>query len=120
MLERIRTEITRDDSGAYNVPRDLIQEVANNQALLESQAPSIAPNYRNGQPRGFRLRSVRSDSVFSAIGIRNGDVLLSVNGTELDSPQRALELYQAMLSQSSVTMQVERRGREQTLQYNIR
>ena len=119
VLERIRTEITQDGNGAYNVPRDLIQEVANNQSLLESQAPSIAPNYQNGQPRGFRLRGVRSDSVFSAIGIRNGDVLLSVNGTELDSPQRALELYQAMLSQNSVTMQVERRGREQTLQYNI-
>lgn len=117
--ERIATQVQRNDDGSYDVPRDLIQEVANDSALLQSQAPTIAPNYVNGQPRGFRLQGVRSDSIFSAIGVRNGDVIVSVNGTELDSPQRALELYQAMLQQNSVSMQVLRRGREQTLRYNI-
>lgn len=118
--QRIATEVERSDDGSYQVPRDLIQEVANNSSLMERHAPRVVPNYVNGQPRGFRLQGIRSGSIFSAIGIRNGDVIVGVNGTQIDSPQRALELYQAMLQQDSVSMEILRRGRSQTLRYDIR
>lgn len=118
--QRIAAQIERTDDGSYQVPRDLIQEVANNSSLMEQHAPRVVPNYVNGQPRGFRLQGIRSGSIFSAIGIRNGDVIVGVNGTEIDSPQRALELYQAMLQQDQVTMEILRRGRSQTIRYNIR
>ena len=118
--ERIRTGISRADDGSYEVPRDLIQEVANDSALMESQAPRVLPNYVNGQPAGFRLQGIRSGSMFSAIGIRNGDVIVSVNGTAIDSPQRAMELYQAMLQQEQVELGLLRRGREHTLNYTIK
>lgn len=118
--ERIRNGVTRTDDGSYEVPRDLIQEVANNAQLMEQQAPRVLPNYVNGQPQGFRLQGIRSGSIFSAIGIRNGDVIVGVNGTEIDSPQRAMEIYQAMLQQETVEMEILRRGRPQTLNYNIK
>lgn len=117
--DRVRQGVTRGENGEYNIDRGLIEEVANNRSLLEQQAPRVVPNYVNGQPRGFRLQGLRAGSIFSAIGIRNGDVLVSVNGTDIDSPQRAIQLYEAMLSQGNVEMQVLRRGREQTLRYNI-
>jgi general secretion pathway protein C len=94
--------------------------VANDASLMESQAPRILPNYVNGQPTGFRLQGIRSGSIFSAIGIRNGDVIVGVNGTDINSPQRAMELYQAMLQQDQVEMQILRRGREHTLNYTIK
>jgi general secretion pathway protein C len=87
---------------------------------MESQAPRVLPNYVNGQPQGFRLQGIRSGSIFSAIGIRNGDVIVGVNGTEIDSPQRAMEIYQAMLQQDTVEMEVLRRGRPHTLNYTIK
>jgi general secretion pathway protein C len=117
--DRIREGITRNDDGTYQVQRSLIQEVANNQALLEQQAPRVVPNYRDGQPNGFRLQGLRSDSMFSRIGLRNGDVIMSVDGTTIDTPQRALELYDAMLQRNQVSVTVLRRGRETTLSYNI-
>lgn len=117
--DRVRTAVTQGADGSYNVPRDLIQEVANDRSLMEQQAPRVVPNYVNGQPRGFRLQGIRAGSIFSAIGIRNGDVITGVNGTVIDSPQRALSLYEAMLQQDNVEVQVLRRGREQTLNYSI-
>jgi general secretion pathway protein C len=118
--ERMRTGVRRNQDGSYDIDRSLIQEVANNQSLMEQQAPNVSPHYVNGQPRGFQLAGIRSGSLFSRIGIRNGDVLTSVNGTNVDSPQRALELYEQMMTQSQVSVTVERRGRPQTLTYNVR
>lgn len=117
--DRVRAGVVRGENGEYQIQRDLIQEVANDRSLLEQQAPRVVPNYVNGQPRGFRLQGIRAGSIFSAIGIRNGDVLVAVNGQDIDSPQRAIQLYESMLSQPQVQMQVLRRGREQTLTYNI-
>jgi general secretion pathway protein C len=117
--QRIASQIERNEDGSYSLPRDLIQEVANNSALMEQHAPRVVPNYENGQPVGFRLQSIRSGSIFSAIGIRNGDVIVGVNGTTIDSPQRALELYQALLQQNEVNVEIRRRGRDQTLRYQI-
>jgi general secretion pathway protein C len=118
--DRIRTDITRGEDGSYGIPRDLLQEVASNDSLMRRQAPEISPYYENGQPRGLQLRNLRSDSIFSQIGIRNGDVLVAANGSPITSPQQAASMYDSMMSQSSVSLTVLRRGRERTIQYNVR
>jgi general secretion pathway protein C len=118
--ERIRTDITRGDDGGYNIPRDLLQEVANNESLMRRQAPEIAPYYENGQPRGLQLQNLRSDSIFAQIGIRNGDVLSAVNGSPITSPQQAASMYESLMNESSVSLTVLRRGRPRTIQYSVR
>ena len=87
--------------------------------MLREQAPRVQPHYRDGRPNGFRLNGLSSDSIFSAIGIRNGDVIHSVNGQVVDSPQRAMELYRSLMTSSRVEMTVERRGQQETLTYQI-
>lgn len=117
---RMQAGIRRNRDGSYDVQRDLIAEIANNQEVMEQQAPRVTPNYVNGQPRGFRLQGIRSGSMFSRIGIRNGDVIVAVGDTQIDSPQRALELYDQMMQRANVEVTVLRRGREHTINYNIR
>lgn len=117
---RMQAGIRRNRDGTYDVQRDLIAEIANNQEVMEQQAPRVTPNYVNGQPRGFRLQGIRSGSMFSRIGIRNGDVIVAVGDTQIDSPQRALELYDQMMQRANVEVTVLRRGREHTINYNIR
>jgi type II secretory pathway component PulC len=94
--DRIRTDITRGEDGSYGIPRDLLQEVASNDSLMRRQAPEISPYYENGQPRGLQLRNLRSDSIFSQIGIRNGDVLVAANGSPKRSPPCCCEKYASM------------------------
>ena len=116
---RIQTGVTSTGPNTYNVDRNLIREVASDQKSLKESAPRIVPYYEGGAAKGFRLQGLKSGGMFSAIGIRNGDVILSVNGNPIDSPQKALDIYQNMMTQSSVNLTVLRRGKEEQLTYSI-
>jgi general secretion pathway protein C len=117
--QRIMTDIVRGDDGGYTMPRDLIQEVAQNESLLRQQAPQVAPHYVNGQPSGLQLSGINSNSMFARIGIRNNDVLTSVNGQPITTPQQAAGMYDSMMNETNVTVTVLRNGRERTIRYNI-
>ena len=117
--QRIMTDIVRGDDGGYTMPRDLIQEVARNESLLRQQAPQVAPHYVNGQPSGLQLSGINSNSMFARIGIRNNDVLTSVNGQPITTPQQAAGMYDSMMNETNVTVTVLRNGRERTIRYNI-
>lgn len=116
---RIQTGVTSTGPNSYSVDRNLIREVASDQKSLKENAPRIVPYYEGGAAKGFRLQGLKSGGMFSAIGIRNGDVVMSVNGSPIDSPQKALDIYQSMMTQSSVNLTVLRRGKEEQLTYSI-
>lgn len=116
---RIQSGVTSTGPNSYNVDRNLIREVASDQKSLKENAPRIVPYYEGGSAKGFRLQGLKSGGMFSAIGIRNGDVIISVNGSPIDSPQKALDIYQNMMTQSSVNLTVLRRGKEEQLTYSI-
>jgi hypothetical protein len=44
------------------------------------------------------FRGLRPDDAFFLCGIRNGDVLMAINGVQLDSPQSALANYHASIN----------------------
>lgn len=104
----------------YEIQKDALDAVLGDQQKLREQAPTVAPFYRDGKPAGFRLNGVRSDSIFSSLGIRNGDVISSVNGQTIDSPQRAMQLYEGLSQRGTIKMVVERGGRPVTITYDIK
>ena len=53
------------------------------------------------------------------MGLRNGDVLMGVNGEPIQSPEDAMRLYNSIKSSSEVQVQVKRRGQERTIIYNL-
>ena len=118
--ERIQAGIQRERSGHYSIDRSVLEEITENQSVLQAQAPDVTPSYENGRPTGFRLDGIQRGSMFQAIGVRNGDIIRSVNGTTIDSPQRAAELFDTLMSQNSVQIVIRRRGRDVNLNYNIR
>ena len=118
--ELARTAVRRTGNNQYDIDKNAIESVLANPTALREQAPTVAPYYRDGKAAGFRLNGVRAGSMFSTLGIRNGDVIQSVNGQAMDSPQRAMELYQGLRTAGTIEMVVERGGRQQTITYNIR
>jgi general secretion pathway protein C len=116
---RVRQGVSKTGDNSYSIERSALNEVLQNQEVLREQAPRVQPHYRNGRPNGFRLNGLSSDSIFSEIGIRNGDVIHAVNGEVVDSPQKAMQLYQSLMSSNRVELTVERRGQRETLTYQI-
>jgi general secretion pathway protein C len=76
---------------------------------LATQA-RIVPSFKNGVANGFKLFSIVPDSLYSKIGIQNGDVIRRINGYEMNSPDKALEIYQKLRDANRIEVEIERRG----------
>ena len=77
------------------------------------------PVFANGQQRGYRVYPGRNRAQFARLGLRPGDLVMSVNGTPLDDPQRGMEIFRSIGTSDQVRVTVERNGRPQELVLNM-
>jgi len=104
---------------SYEVQRTTVDSLLGNMSVLARSA-RIVPEVRDGRSAGFRLFSVRPDGPFAKIGLQNGDVISAINGLEMTSPDKALEVYTKLKSASHLSVGLERNGQKITKEYNIR
>ncbi len=104
----------------YRLDRGMLNEQLQDLAKLGREA-RVIPNYdkESGTYKGFKLIGVRPNSLYRAIGIRSGDVIKQINGEELNSPGKALELFTKLQTSSSIMLDIDRRGKSQTMNYTI-
>jgi general secretion pathway protein C len=110
--------ITKTGENSYGVPRSAVDGALNNLSELATQA-RIVPAFEGGKPVGFKLFSIKPGSLYSKIGLQNGDVINRINGFEMSSPEKGLEVYQKLKDSSSVTVDIKRRGKPMSLDYAI-
>lgn len=79
----------------------------------------VEPNIVDGQTSGFVVRMIRPGSLFSMLGIQVGDVLRDVNGVQLDTPEKALQIFQQLREAKQISISLERQGTPQTFSYEI-
>jgi general secretion pathway protein C len=101
------------------VRRSDIQESLKDINQLLSQA-RIQPHYKDGSADGLAISRIKRGSLFSKLGLRNGDVVNEVNGNSLSSPEDVLSLYEKLKSGDAASVQITRRGRQQILNYRFR
>jgi general secretion pathway protein C len=102
----------------YEIDRKVIDSTLSNLNTIATQA-RIVPSFKNGVANGFKLFSIQPGSLYASIGIENGDVIQRINGYEINSPEKALELYQRLRESQHVTIEVERGGQLIRKEYNI-
>lgn len=84
-----------------------------------SRTERIVPSMKDGKPVGLKIFGVRPDSVSSALGLKNGDVMISVNGHDLLSPDGALLAYEDAKKASVVKVALVRQGSSMELLIRI-
>lgn len=104
---------------ACTVDRTFVEKLVKNPRLLARQA-KVIPAVRDGETHGFRLHRVRRGTLPRLLGLKNGDTLMAVNGTELDSMDRALALYTKLRRAKHLSLTVERKGKVFEKQISIR
>jgi len=102
----------------YEVQRAVIDGTLSNLNSIATQA-RIVPSFKNGVANGFKLFSIQPGSFYTAIGVENGDVIQKINGYEINSPDKALEIYQKLREARHVTMDIERNGQPIRKEYNV-
>ncbi len=115
----IQKGIVRVSANEFNVDRGVVDKILENQADLMRQA-RIVPEQENGKMVGIRLFGVRPDTLLGVIGMENGDRLQTINGFDMTSPEKALEAYARLRTADKLTVQVNRRGQNMNLDYNIK
>jgi general secretion pathway protein C len=117
--EGIRKGIVKVGANEYNVDRGVVDKILENQAELMKQA-RIVPEQENGKMVGIRLFGVRQETLLGTLGMENGDRLQTINGFDMTSPEKALEAYARLRTADHLTVQVNRRGANMNLDYNIK
>ncbi|RKH59895.1 type II secretion system protein GspC [Corallococcus llansteffanensis] len=103
----------------YEVPKAEIDKTLSNLNDVAMQA-RIVPAFKDGQSVGFKLFSIRPDSIYSKIGVQNGDVIRRINGFDMNSPEKALEVYSKLKDSSRIEIEIERNGAPIRKSYNVR
>jgi general secretion pathway protein C len=77
------------------------------------------PVFANGLQRGYRVYPGRNRAQFARLGLRPGDLIMSINGTPLDDPQRGMEIFRSIGSSDQARVTIERNGRPQEITLNM-
>ena len=119
LMAAVEEGVRKVDETSFEVDRALVNKVLSNPTAV-SRGARIVPSVKNGQPNGFKLYAIRPTSVYSKIGLMNGDTVHAVNGFELNSMDKALEVYTKVKESSSLSVSITRRGKPVTLNYSIK
>jgi general secretion pathway protein C len=100
------------------ISQDVLQSSMSNLNELMTQV-RVRPYFRRGKPEGLIVSQIQADSVFEKLGLMNGDIIASVNGKQMSSPEEAFTLYNSLKSGSQVSIEITRRGQKKMLTYEI-
>ena len=96
-----------------------VDEALGNLAGLSGDA-RVVPYFEAGQAVGFKLYAIRPDSFFASCGLENGDVVRTLNGLPLNSPDKALEAYSQMRSATHLDVAIDRAGQPQAITVTVK
>jgi general secretion pathway protein C len=112
-----RTPERRVPSRTITVRRNDIDRSLTDINELLSEA-SIRPHFKDGEPDGLAITGVKANSIFRKMGFRNGDIVKGIGGNEIKTPEDLIGLYNDLKSETEVSLEIIRRGRERI--HNIR
>ncbi|MGE3974510.1 MAG: PDZ domain-containing protein [Bdellovibrionales bacterium] len=115
----VSTEIDQRGNN-FVIKKSLIDKLITNlpEHLQQARAVPYTPP-GSSKATGFIILDIQPGSIFEQIGLNKNDILTEVNGQKVDSPARALELYNELKTAGSISIGVERNGRFENLNYSI-
>jgi general secretion pathway protein C len=119
-----------------NVPAEPVRETASSpQGGSEEPIYMMPPEQTTARPTppdimkqatlmpardgGVTVRLIQPGSVYEKLRMRSGDVIKSVNGQPVNTPQDAIRLYQQMPDMGSVQIEIVRGGRSEFLNHQF-
>jgi general secretion pathway protein C len=100
-------------------PMDRMQRALSNEPGLISDVLRPQPVFADGKLHGYRVYPGRDVKAFAALGLRNGDLVLAINGTALDDPARGNEIFSTLGNSDQAHVTVMRNGQQQDITLNM-
>jgi general secretion pathway protein C len=112
------TSIKAVGENRWVIPRGVAEQARGNLNELLRQA-RMEPNIVEGRTEGFVVRMIRPKSLLDTLGIQRGDILMQINGMPLDSPEKALQVFQQLREAKHLSIGLTRSGTPMNFEYEV-
>ena len=111
--------ISKKGSLTYHVPKKVVKHYSTHWKEASRLAHLSWAKNEHGDRMGIRIRAISCQSPLKYTGIRRGDVVVSINGMNVQSDKDLLKVYGRLLFWKNMKVTVKRGTRLVTLKYNI-
>jgi len=104
------------------VDRSEWQELGNRDPaeLLDESGAKVTPTWKDGKIQGLQLENIADNEYAKRLGLKEGDIVSSVNGVRIQSLDQAFSLAQKLQRSPVIRVELVRDGRPQTLTYRLK
>jgi general secretion pathway protein C len=113
-----RPAIRGSSDTRFAITRAEVEKARSNLGELMKQA-RMEPHVVNGKTDGFEVKMIRPNTIFTALGLQVGDIVKEVNGLALDSPEKALQIFQQLREAQHIVVAIVRNNAPLSLEYNL-
>lgn len=110
------SEAPAGDRFLVTLPREAFVLAVNDRQRIAGQI-SLEPAVRDGWLYGYRVAWIEAGGDFYRLGLREGDVVVSLNGTAASAPGAFMQAVNGLQGQTAFDLTVERRGRRIAYSY---
>ena len=114
------SDVQQVSANKYIVDQKVLDEIMSNPEKLYSQVRVTPNKNESGEIDGYRMTGIRRNSLFYKLGIKNGDIVHSVNGQPLTSLSAAMDAYNSLGNSKNFNFDITRRKNKQTFEYDVR
>lgn len=106
------------DENSWRISKAVVD---NARAHLNSllQTARMIPQIKGGKTVGFKLVELEKGSLLQKIGLRVGDLIVEINQVKLNSPEKALQIFQQVREANNITLSLLRNGQPKTFEYSF-
>lgn len=113
-------DVQKVGNNKYVVDQAVLDEILANPEKLYTQVRVTPHKDSNGDIDGYRMTGIRRKSLFYKLGVKNGDIVHSVNGQQLTSLSSAMDAYNSLGNSRAFSFDITRRKNKQTFDYEVR
>jgi general secretion pathway protein C len=113
--------ITKEGDNKFIVERKLLEDAMANIDSLASKVRVVPHRGADGEVDGYRLSAIRRGSIFDKLGIKNGDIVHTVNGEKVTNVPQAFAAYMKVRKADTIKVELTRKdGSQRTLIYTLK
>lgn len=110
--------LTQTGASEWLINKRAFDSVFNDMSDVLTDA-RLQPYNEGGRVKGFSVKEIKPDGIFSLIGLKDGDILLRINDFEVNSLEKGMQLLRGLKGETELALDVVRDGKPIRLSYRI-
>ncbi len=96
-----------------------LRNILDNPEEFMGQGFQAKPEVENGEVLGMRIKLANPSHPLARLGIRDGDLVKSLNGTALEGPESVSMVYRVLRNSPTLRFEVGRNGQDETVEVQL-